>query len=135
VDLRTAADFAGGHAPGSINIPLNRSFTAWAGWLLPYDKDFYLIVDESTTAAVDAAVRDLALIGLDRIGGYFAAKLWRPGRKPRAACHGPPVGVEVLAGPRDGTRRARRAGRLGMGRRPCSGSDPHSARPAARPAG
>ena len=35
VDLRTAADFAGGHAPGSINIPLNRSFTGWAGWLLP----------------------------------------------------------------------------------------------------
>ena len=26
----------------------------------------YLIVDESTTAAVDAAVRDLALIGLDQ---------------------------------------------------------------------
>jgi hydroxyacylglutathione hydrolase len=103
VDLRTAADFAGGHAPGSINIPLNRSFTAWAGWLLPYDKDFYLIVDESTTAAVDAAVRDLALIGLDRIGGYFGSEAlaaWKETEGPLATV--PQVGVEVLAGPRDG---------------------------------
>ena len=34
VDLRTAAGFAAGHVPGTINIPLNRSFTTWAGWLL-----------------------------------------------------------------------------------------------------
>jgi hydroxyacylglutathione hydrolase len=103
VDLRTAPDFAAGHAPGSINIPLNRAFTGWAGWLLPYDKDFYLIVDESTTATVDAAVRDLALIGLDRIGGFFGSEAlaaWKENEGPLATV--PQVGVEVLAGPRDG---------------------------------
>ncbi len=39
------------------------------GWLVPYDKDFFLIGDGD---AVDLAVRDLAMIGLDRIGGWFA---------------------------------------------------------------
>ncbi|HSE46220.1 MAG TPA: MBL fold metallo-hydrolase [Gemmatimonadales bacterium] len=103
VDLRSAADFAGRHAPGSINIPFNRSFTGWAGWLLPYDRDFYLIVDESTTAPVDAAVRDLALIGLDRIGGYFGSEAlvaWEETEGPLETVA--QVGVEALARSRNG---------------------------------
>jgi len=36
VDMRPAADYAmGGHVPGTINIPLNGSFTTWAGWMIP----------------------------------------------------------------------------------------------------
>jgi hydroxyacylglutathione hydrolase len=102
VDLRTAADFAGGHAPGSINIPLNRSFTGWAGWLLPYDRDFYLVVDESTTASIDAAVRDLALIGLDRIGGYFGSEAVTVWAQTEGALETvPQVGVAALAASRD----------------------------------
>ena len=69
VDMRPAAEFATGAVPGTINVPMNGSFTTWMGWLVPYDKDFYLIGD---AAAVDLAVRDLAMIGLDRIGGWFA---------------------------------------------------------------
>lgn len=75
VDTRRWEDYAAGHIPGTINIPLNRSFTTWAGWLLPYDRDFHLIVDtERCPSCLDDAVRDLALIGLDRIGGYFDAE-------------------------------------------------------------
>jgi hydroxyacylglutathione hydrolase len=70
IDTRAAADFALGHIPGTINIPLNASFTTWAGWLVPYDADVFLIVDERTPPAIDTLVRDLAMIGLDRIGGY-----------------------------------------------------------------
>ena len=70
VDTRAAADFAVGHLAGTINIPLNRAFTTWAGWLVPYTRDFYLIVDHDRTHAVDEVVRDLALIGLDRVGGF-----------------------------------------------------------------
>ncbi len=70
VDTRTAEDFAVGHIPGTINIPLNGSFTTWAGWLVPYHADFSLIVDARKAQAIDAAVRDLAMIGLDRIAGY-----------------------------------------------------------------
>jgi hydroxyacylglutathione hydrolase len=73
VDTRPAADFAAGHIPGTINIPLNRAFTGWAGWLVPYDADFYLLIDRDRDDAVDVAVRDLAMIGLDRVAGYLDA--------------------------------------------------------------
>ncbi|NLG63701.1 MAG: MBL fold metallo-hydrolase [Candidatus Cloacimonetes bacterium] len=71
VDTRPAAAFGAGHIPGTINIPHNRSFTTWAGWLVPYDREFYLIIDGSSAASVESAVRDLAMIGLDRIAGWF----------------------------------------------------------------
>lgn len=70
VDTRPAADYAAAHIPGTINIPLNRSFTTWAGWLVPYTRDFYLLIDHARVDALDQAVRDLSMIGLDRIGGY-----------------------------------------------------------------
>ena len=70
VDTCPAGDFARGHVPGTINIPLNASFTTWAGWLLPYDRDVYLLVDDPGAAA--EAMRDLAMIGLDRVAGVLA---------------------------------------------------------------
>jgi hydroxyacylglutathione hydrolase len=68
VDTRSADEFAAGHIPGTINIPLDNSFTNWAGWLVGYDQAFYLIGSEPT---IRQAVRDLIYIGLDNIGGYF----------------------------------------------------------------
>jgi len=74
VDTRSAADYAAGHVPGTLNIPLGGSFTTWAGWLLSYDRDVYLLVDDATCPeCVDAAVRDLAMIGLDRVAGVLGA--------------------------------------------------------------
>ena len=72
IDTRGAEEYAAGHIPGTVNIPLNRSFTTWAGWLIPYDADFYLLVDD---LRVDEAVRDLAMIGLDRVAGYFGPEV------------------------------------------------------------
>jgi hydroxyacylglutathione hydrolase len=73
VDTRPWAQYRAGYVPGTISIPLNRSFTTWAGWLIPYDRDFHLIVEEAGEARIDEAVRDLAMIGLDRVAGWFAA--------------------------------------------------------------
>ena len=83
VDMRKASDFAVGHVPGTINIPLNGSFTTWAGWLVPYTADFYLIADQPET--ISTAVRDLAMIGLDRVAGYFdasALEVWATSGRP-----------------------------------------------------
>jgi hydroxyacylglutathione hydrolase len=80
VDTRQAVEFARGAVPGTVNIPGGRTFTTWAGWLLPYDRDFYLVVDERRGDTVDELVRDLAGIGLDRIAGYFGSEVvdaWR----------------------------------------------------------
>jgi hydroxyacylglutathione hydrolase len=78
VDTRPAMAFAGGHIPGTLNIPLNRSFATYAGSVLPYDRDLYLLI-EGGSAAVEAAVRQLVCIGLDRIAGYLgpdAIEVW-----------------------------------------------------------
>jgi hydroxyacylglutathione hydrolase len=72
VDTRPADAFAAGHVPGTLGIPLNGSFTTWAGWLLPYDRDVYLIADD--THAAGEAVRDLTMIGLDRVAGVLGTE-------------------------------------------------------------
>jgi hydroxyacylglutathione hydrolase len=75
VDTRPAKNFAQGAVPGTINIPAKRSFTTWAGSLLPYDEDFYLLVDESKAGLADELARDLVGIGLDRLAGYFGSEV------------------------------------------------------------
>ena len=75
VDTRSAAEYAAGHVPGTLSIPLEGSFTTWAGWLLPYDRDIHLLVDTvACPHCVDDAVRDLAMIGVDRVRGVFGAE-------------------------------------------------------------
>jgi hydroxyacylglutathione hydrolase len=71
VDTRAADAFAQRHVPGTINIPLNRSFSTWAGSLVPFGQPFYLIAADDAGAATPEAVRDLAMIGLDRVAGWF----------------------------------------------------------------
>ncbi|MEO8337574.1 MAG: rhodanese-like domain-containing protein [bacterium] len=73
VDTRPARVFAERHVPGTINIPLDKSFTLWAGSLIPFDADFHLIVGSNDGHVIDEATRDLAMIGLDRVAGYFGA--------------------------------------------------------------
>jgi hydroxyacylglutathione hydrolase len=70
VDTRPAGDYGAGHIPGTLNIPLNRAFTTWAGWMMSYTSDFYLVVDDRCSACLGEAMRSLTLIGLDRLAGY-----------------------------------------------------------------
>ena len=71
IDTRRADQFAAGHVPGTINVPLTKSFSTYAGSIIPFDRDFYLIADETQPAAAAQAARDLAMIGLDRAAGAF----------------------------------------------------------------
>jgi hydroxyacylglutathione hydrolase len=98
IDTRRASDYAVGHVPGTINIPLNSAFTTWAGWLVPYTADFYLLVDSRRASTVDDAVRGLAMIGLDRASGYFdtvALDAWVIAGRPLGAI--PQLGPADLA--------------------------------------
>lgn len=96
VDTRPAPEFATGAVPGTINIPRNRTFTTWAGSLLPYESDFFLIVDDRRPEAVDELVRDLSGIGLDRLAGYFGKEVvdeWQPSKGRLQTT--PTVGLET----------------------------------------
>ncbi len=68
VDIRSADAYAAGHIPGTRSLPLGPAFLTWAGWLLPYDRPLALIGDQTQ---VDAAARQLRLIGLDRSAGSW----------------------------------------------------------------
>jgi hydroxyacylglutathione hydrolase len=72
VDARPAADYAAGFVPGTLNLPLTPSFVTWAGWLLPYDRDLYVILGDAADVRLPEIVRALSLIGLDRVAGYFS---------------------------------------------------------------
>jgi hydroxyacylglutathione hydrolase len=80
VDTRESSEYGMGAVPGTINIPASRTFTTWAGSLLPYDRELHLIADDHRMQTVDELVRDLAGIGLDHVAGYFGAEVvdaWR----------------------------------------------------------
>lgn len=69
VDLRPATEYAERHIEGTLNLPLIKAFTTWAGWLIPYDRDITLIAPDPVAAS--EAQRALASIGLDRVRGAF----------------------------------------------------------------
>jgi hydroxyacylglutathione hydrolase len=96
VDLRAPRAFAGGHIPGALNIPYSKSYLTWAGWLLPYDRPFALIIDERD---LEATVHDLQRIGLDDVAGFWtpdvveARAAVEPGRELQAVSQ---AGIEEV---------------------------------------
>jgi hydroxyacylglutathione hydrolase len=71
IDLRRAARFAEGFIRGTINLPLSRRFSTYAGSVVPYDRDLYLLHDADSDEAVKRAMFELSIIGLDRVQGWF----------------------------------------------------------------
>ncbi|WP_339909359.1 MBL fold metallo-hydrolase [Symmachiella dynata] len=67
VDLTPSSEFAKGHVPGTINIPLEMLAT-WAGWLVDYDRPTYLICHPDQ---LEEAARVLHKIGVEQIEGAF----------------------------------------------------------------
>jgi len=45
VDVRPVVDYAAGHIPGSVSIPLRAQYATWLGWLLPPDAPIVIVRD------------------------------------------------------------------------------------------
>ncbi len=71
IDTRLSAEFAAGHVPGTINIPMSKSFTSYAGSVVPYDQEICVVLTDP--AIGEAVARNLRSIGFDRIGGIIEA--------------------------------------------------------------
>ena len=56
LDVRDTGTFAAGHIPGTINIPLSKSFLNWMGALVPEDRDFFLIAGDAKQAVLRVAL-------------------------------------------------------------------------------
>jgi hydroxyacylglutathione hydrolase len=69
LDVRPGDQFASGHVPGSINIPLSGQFASWAGILLGLSSR-PLLIGESLEQLAEARTR-LARVGIDDARGYL----------------------------------------------------------------
>jgi len=69
LDVRPGDQFATGHVPGSINIPLSGQFASWAGILLGLSSR-PLLVATSPEQLFEARMR-LARVGIDDARGYL----------------------------------------------------------------
>ncbi|MCP3903942.1 MAG: MBL fold metallo-hydrolase [Planctomycetes bacterium] len=79
IDTRSWDEFRTGHVPGSLSLPLTKTFNTDAGSMVRDTDDIYIIIDADY---LEEAVRDLIRIGLDRIRGWFD-----PADLPRFASH------------------------------------------------
>ncbi|UYQ60428.1 MBL fold metallo-hydrolase [Streptomyces peucetius] len=70
VDVRPAADYAAGHIPGSLSIPLRDQFATWLGWLLPDTAPLAFVTGEDQDPS--EIVRQAYKIGYERLAGRLA---------------------------------------------------------------
>ncbi len=68
VDVRDAADFAGAHLAGSVNVGLDGKFATWAGTVLSADSRIVIVAEPDRE--YEAAMR-LGRIGLDGVVGFL----------------------------------------------------------------
>ncbi len=71
VDTRPTAEFAAAFIPGSLNVPFSRSFTTYAGSILPFDRDLHVLLADPHPEVLERVVGALVSIGLDRVSGYL----------------------------------------------------------------
>ncbi|PJK15706.1 MBL fold metallo-hydrolase [Chryseomicrobium excrementi] len=67
IDTRPATIAEKTLLPGSINVPYNKSFTNWVGWLANYDEDLVIIGEPYEKEEI---LESLQSIHFDRIVGY-----------------------------------------------------------------
>ena len=95
LDTRSPAAFGGAHIPGALFAGLGPNFTAWLGWLAPYERDLVLVLERDED--LDEALTQLRRIGLDRVPGALAGGLgaWLAAGQPIATL--PQIDARTLA--------------------------------------
>lgn len=101
IDVRAPEAFGEAHLPGALSIGIGSSFTIWAGWLTPYDRDVILVLenDEQFSEAMTALRR----IGIDRVAGYLAEGVAAWQAQGRAVTVLPQMNVREVAMHRSGS--------------------------------
>jgi rhodanese-related sulfurtransferase/glyoxylase-like metal-dependent hydrolase (beta-lactamase superfamily II) len=96
VDVRPVPDFAAGHVPGSVSIPLRPVFATWLGWLVQGDEP--LVVVRSPQQHPAEIVWQTRKVGYDQLAGELDGGLtaWTAAGEPTASI--PLVGGDGLHG-------------------------------------
>ena len=85
VDTRSAEKFAAGHIPGTLNIPLGKSFLNWLGALVDAGRKLYLIAESESDEAMEPILGDLCKIGMMNVAGYFGRDVVQDWKSRRGA--------------------------------------------------
>lgn len=88
IDTRDWDAFRSGHIPGSLSLPLAKSFNTDAGSMVRDSEDMYLVIEHEH---LEEAVRDLVRVGLDRIRG------WIPPQEVASAAEGTLATIEEVS--------------------------------------
>lgn len=116
LDVRPANAYASGHVPGAINVPLNRSFTTYAGSVVNGELPVVLITADDGRAQAGDAARELALIGVDVAIGFIPASSLTNATEPMDRV--PPAGAIARRAAGESVFDVRNASELVLGRVP-----------------
>jgi rhodanese-related sulfurtransferase len=94
VDVRDAADFAGAHLTGALNIGLDGKYATWAGTVLSKDKPIIVVADSER---VSEAVMRLGRIGLDNVAGYLEHGVQAIDQRPELLARVQRITAQALA--------------------------------------
>jgi hydroxyacylglutathione hydrolase len=83
IDVRPVADYAAGHIPGSLAIPLREAFATWLGWLVP-DPAAQLVIVAGPGQDLGEAVWQALKIGYENLAGTLVGGMaaWRAAGQP-----------------------------------------------------
>jgi rhodanese-related sulfurtransferase/glyoxylase-like metal-dependent hydrolase (beta-lactamase superfamily II) len=86
IDVRPVADYAAGHIPGSLAIPLRDAFATWLGWLVP-DPATPLIIVAGPGQDLGEVIWQALKIGYGNLTGALAGGVpaWQAAGQPVAA--------------------------------------------------
>lgn len=98
VDVRPVADFAAGHVPGSVSIPLRPVFATWLGWLVEFGTPIVIVRNADQDPA--EILWQARKVGYDQLIGELSGGLaaWTAAGEPTGSI--PVAGVEALDGAR-----------------------------------
>jgi glyoxylase-like metal-dependent hydrolase (beta-lactamase superfamily II)/rhodanese-related sulfurtransferase len=98
VDARPVTDYARGHVPGAVSIPLRAQFATWLGWLVPADSPLVVVRDPDQD--IEELLWQATKIGYDRLAGELAGGMdaWTAAGQPTAS-------TELVAPDQVGDRR------------------------------
>ena len=86
IDVRPVADYAAGHIPGSLAIPLRGAFATWLGWLVP-DPATPLVIVAGPGQDLSEVIWQALKIGYENLAGTLAGGMpaWQAAGQPVAA--------------------------------------------------
>ncbi|MDZ4839211.1 MAG: rhodanese-like domain-containing protein [Bacteroidota bacterium] len=94
IDVREPLSFGGSHIYDSINIGTIDQLGFWAAWILPYDQDINLIVDDESD--VRKCWQALVRVGLDQVDSYLSPNITAWANQGEDFTYLPNVSVHML---------------------------------------